>query len=389
MFRRVYLDNAATTPVDPEALAAMLPFLNEKFGNASSIHHFGQETRAALDRARHQAAHLLNARPAEIVFTSGGTESNNLAIRGFAEANRKHGDHIVTTNIEHPAVGEVCADLAARGFRVSIVPVTSDGVVRVADVLNAITDETILVSIMTANNELGTLQPVSEIGRIVKSRRDAGSKIRFHTDAVQAAGKLKLDVEAIGCDLLSISGHKINAPKGAGLLYVRRGTRLHSQNLGGRQERGIRGGTENLPAIAALGRACEMAGESVDELGGRLKTLRDRFETAVCETIPGSHVNGQSAERLPNIANISFAGIEGEGLLINLDMQGVAVSTGSACSSGSIEPSPVIRALGVTDEMARGAVRFSFGRQNDDADVDRVMEILPLAVEALRRLGRK
>ncbi len=389
MFRRVYLDNAATTPIDPEVLSAMMPFLTESFGNASSIHHFGQETRAAVDRARHQVAELLNARPSEIVFTSGGTESNNLAIRGFAEANRKHGDHIVLSAIEHPAVKEVCADLVARGFEVTSVPVTPDGVVRFEDVEDAISDRTILVSIMTANNEIGTVQPVEDIGRIVKSRRESGSKIRFHTDAVQAAGKLKLDVEAIGCDLLSISGHKINAPKGIGALYVRRGTRIRTQNLGGRQERGIRGGTENVPGIVALGRACELALEGLSQMPARLTEMRFRFESSVAETIPGARINGVNAARLPNISNISFEGIEGEGLLINLDMHGVAVSTGSACSSGSIEPSPVILALGGPDELARGAVRFSFGKQNDDVDVDRLLEILPNAVDTLRRLGRR
>lgn len=389
MFKRIYLDNAATTPVDARVLDSMMPFLTEKFGNASSIHHFGQESRAALDRARHQTAQLINARPAEIVFTSGGTEANNLAIRGFAEANRQHGNHIVTTNIEHPAVREVCADLESRGFRVTTVGVDSNGTVSADDVAAAIVDETILVSVMMANNELGTVQPVAEIGRMVADRRAAGSKIRFHTDAVQAAGKIAIDVEEIGCDLLSVSAHKINAPKGTGALYVRRGTRLGTQNIGGRQERGVRAGTENLPGIVALGRACAIANESFGSTGERLRLLRQRFETAVIERVAGSHLNGGGAGRLPNISNISFADIEGEGLLINLDMHGIAVSTGSACSSGSIEPSPVILALGHGDGLARGAVRFSFGKQNTDDDVDRVLEVLPNAVETLRKLGRR
>lgn len=383
MIRRIYLDNAATTPVAEEALEAMLPFLTDSFGNASSIHQFGQEARAALDKARHRVAHLVNSRPAEIVFTSGGTESNNLAIRGFAEANRRHGDHIVISNIEHPAVKEVCAYLEARGFRLTVVPVASDGVVRPADLAVAIEESTILVSLMMANNEIGTVQPVEEIGRIIRERRDSGSRVRFHTDAVQAAGKIKIDVEAIGCDLLTLSGHKINAPKGAGALYVRRGTRLATQNLGGRQERGIRGGTENLPAIAAFGRACEIDGAQ------HLAELRDRFENGVRESISGIIINGSEAERLPNISNIVFEGVEGEALLINLDLQGIAVSTGSACSSGSIEPSPVILALGLREELARGAVRFSFGRQNTIGDVDRVLEALPSAVDSLRKISRR
>jgi cysteine desulfurase len=389
MFRRIYLDNAATTPVDEQVLAEMMPYLTGTFGNASSIHHFGQEARAGLDRARHRVAQLINARPAEIVFTSGGTESNNLAIRGFAEANRNHGDHIVLSNIEHPAVREVCADLQERGFRVTTVPVSKEGVAAVRDIADAIRDSTILVSVMTANNEVGTIQPIAEIGRLVRARREAGSKIRFHTDAVQAAGKMPVDVEAFGCDLLSVSGHKINAPKGAGALYVRRGTRLRPQNLGGRQERGIRGGTENLACAVGLGRACELAGERLGANAERLRGLRDRLESSLLERIPGTRINGAGADRLPNISSVAFEGVEGEGLLINLDMQGVAVSTGSACSSGSIEPSPVILALGLSDELARGTVRFSFGPGNDEADVSRVLEIVPPAVDALRRLGRR
>lgn len=387
MFRRIYLDNSATTPIHPDVLAAMMPYLTEKFGNASSIHFFGQETKAAIDKARHQVAGLINARPNEIVFTSGGTEANNLAVRGLVESNHSHGNHIVTSAIEHPAVKSVCEDLEKQGFSVTYLPVYDDGLVRIEDVKDAVRDETILISIMFANNEIGTIQPVQEIGRFVRELRGSGKKIWFHTDAVQAAGKIPVDVEEIGCDLLSLSAHKINAPKGVGALFIRRGVRLHSQNIGGRQERGIRGGTESVPLIAAFGTACEIAKDRLDLESLRLTAMRDKFENAVLENIPDSSVNGAVDRRLPNISNISFRNIEGEGLLINLDMQGVAVSTGSACSSGSLEPSPVIRALGRDDELARGAIRFSFGTFNSDQDVDRTLEVLPTAVDSLRRLS--
>jgi cysteine desulfurase NifS len=387
MFRRVYLDNSATTPVDKEVFEAMLPYLNEKFGNASSIHFFGQEARAAVDRARHQAAELINARPNEIVFTSGGTEANNLAVRGFMEANAHHGKHIVASSIEHPAVREVCIDLERRGFEVTFLPVYENGIVRIEDVRNAVRDDTILITVMTANNEIGTIQPVEEIGAFVRGLRETGKKIWFHTDAVQAVGKIPLDVEEIGCDMLSISAHKIYAPKGVGALYVRRGVRLQSQNIGGHQERERRGGTENIPFIVAFGKACELAKKNLAAHAAHLKTLRDKFESEIGEKIEDIVFNGDREKRLPNISNISFRYIEGEGLLINLDMQGVAVSTGSACSSGSLEPSPIIRALGRNDELARGAVRFSFGKENTAEDVEYLLEILPKAVENLRRLS--
>ncbi|HEX8637982.1 MAG TPA: cysteine desulfurase family protein, partial [Pyrinomonadaceae bacterium] len=387
MFRRIYLDNAATTPPDKKVVEAMLPFLTEKFGNASSIHFFGQEARAAVDRARHQVGELINARPAEIVFTSGGTEANNLAIRGLVEANEKYGKHIITSTIEHSAVKEVCADLEKRGYEVSYLPVYADGIVRVEDVKNAVREDTVLISIMTANNEIGTIQPVEEIGNFVRSLRETGKKIWFHTDAVQAAGKISVDVEEINCDLLSLSAHKIYAPKGVGALYVRRGVRLHAQNIGGRQERERRGGTEPVPYIVALGTACETAKKSLTENAAYLRNLRDRFESEVGEKIDDLVFNGDREKRLPHISNISFRRVEGEGLLINLDLQGVAVSTGSACSSGSLEPSPVIRALGNDDELARGAIRFSFGAQNTTEDVDYILEVLPRAVENLRKLS--
>ncbi len=407
MFRRIYLDNSATTPVAPEVVEAMMPYLIGKFGNASSIHFFGQEARGAVDRARHQVAALINARPNEIVFTSGGTEANNLAIRGLIESVCRrarvskgvthelndtplltHGlPHIITSAIEHSAVKNVCEDLEKQGHQLTYLPVYEDGLVRIEDVEAAITDETALISIMTANNEIGTIQPVAEIGRLVRSLRENGRKIWFHTDAVQAAGKMPLDVEEIGCDLLSISAHKIYAPKGVGALYIRRGVRLHPQNIGGHQERERRGGTESVPNIVAFGKACEIAQKELAESPEFLRSLRDRFENEVGEAITDIVLNGHRVNRLPNISNISFRSVEGEGLLINLDMQGIAVSTGSACSSGSLEPSPVIRALDPDDERARGAIRFSFGRFNTTEDVDQVLKSLPAAVENLRRLS--
>ena len=387
MFRRVYLDNSATTPVDPEVLEAMLPFLTNKFGNASSIHFFGQEARAAVDRARHQVAKIINARPNEIVFTSGGTEANNLAIRGLVEANEKHGKHIITSAIEHSAVMNVCESLEKRGYQVTYLPVYEDGIVRIEDVKSAIREDTILITIMTANNEIGTIQPVEEIGKLVRDLKENGKKIWFHTDAVQAVGKMEVDVTKIGCDLLSISAHKINAPKGIGALYAGRVTKLQSQNLGGHQERERRGGTESVPHIAAFGKACEMAENNLHYQTVHLKALRDKFEREIVTKVTDLIINGSLEKRLPNISNISFRRIEGEGLLINLDLQGVAVSTGSACSSGSLEPSPVIRALGRDDELARGAIRFSFGKENSADDVDYLLKILPNAIESLRKLS--
>jgi len=387
MFRRVYLDNSATTPIDKEVVEAMLPFLTEKYGNASSIHFFGQEARGAVDKARHQVADLINAKPNQIVFTSGGTESNNLAIRGLCEMNEQDGKHIITSQIEHPAVINVCEQLEKHGYEVTYLPVYKDGIVRIEDLENAIRDDTVLISIMIANNEIGTIQPVKEIGELVKRQRENGNKLWFHTDGVQAAGKISVDVEEIGCDLLSLSGHKIYAPKGAGALYFGRGVRLKSQNLGGHQEREKRGGTENVPTIVAFGKACELAKEHLETNEKHLRELRNAFETGAENRIPEVIFNGKRDERLPNISNITLKFVEGEGILINLDMQGIAVSTGSACSSGSLEPSSIILALGQAEELARGAVRFSFGKENTIEDLEYVLDILPKAVENLRKLS--
>lgn len=387
MFRRVYLDHAATTPVDPRVVEALLPFMREKFGNASSIHFFGQEARAAVDAARHQVAALINAKENEIVFTSGGTESNNLAIRGIFESNRVHGSHVIVSDIEHPAVTEVCKRLGETGAEVTTIPVGDNGTIDPSDVKAAIRDDTILISVMAANNEIGTVQPVAEIGHLVKGLREEGKKIWLHTDAVQAAGKISVDVSELNCDLLSVSGHKIYAPKGIGALYVRRGVRIAPQNLGGHQERERRGGTENVALIAALGSACEIAASERRSNASRILELRESFEERLTKAVPHIVINGASGNRLPNISNISFEGIEGEGLLINLDLAGIAVSTGSACSSGSIEASPVILALGTREDLARGSVRFSFGKDNTMEDVDYLLGVLPKAVDNLRKLS--
>ncbi|HEY0545721.1 MAG TPA: cysteine desulfurase family protein [Pyrinomonadaceae bacterium] len=386
--RRVYLDHSATTPVDPRVLEAMLPYLTEIYGNASSVHHFGQEARAAVDRARREVAALISARPNETVFLSGGTEANNLAIRGIAEAAERHGRHIITSQIEHSAVRGVCDALEKRGWEITRLPVYDDGIVRVEDVIEAIRADTVLVTVMLANNEIGTIQPVAEIGALVRERRAAGHRhLWLHTDAVQAAGRIPVDVEALGCDLLSLSAHKLYAPKGVGALYVRRGVRLVTQNVGGHQERERRAGTESVASIVAFGVAAELARKELIERAEHVRVLRDRFERGVAESIEDVVFNGNPSKRLPHLSNISFRYIEGEGLLINLDLQGIAVSTGSACSSGSLEPSPVIRAIGRNDELARGSIRFSFGKDNTKADVDYVLEVLPRAVENLRRLS--
>jgi cysteine desulfurase len=386
--RRVYLDNSATTPVDPRVAAAMARAVVETFGNASSVHGFGQQARAAIDRARREVAALIGARQNEIVFTSGGTESNNLAIRGVCEAAAAHGRHIITSSIEHPSVAGVCAELEKRGWEVTRLPVYGNGVVRIEDVAASLRPDTVLITVMLANNEIGTIQPIDEIGSFVREKRAGGQRhLWLHTDAVQAAGRLRLNVEDLGCDLLTMSGHKLYAPKGVGALYVRRGVRLRGQNVGGHQERERRAGTENVPGIVAFGEAAKLAREEFEQRSVHDRALRDKFEDAVSKRISDVVMNGDRERRLSHLSNISFRFIEGEGLLINLDLEGVAVSTGSACSSGTLEPSPVIRALGVDDELARGSIRFSFGKDNTEAEVDYAVEVLARAVERLRALS--
>ena len=386
--RRIYLDHSATTPVDPRVAQAMMRTITEVFGNPSSVHGFGQQARAALDRARREVAALINARPNEIIFTSGGTEANNLALRGICEPSATHGRHIITSSIEHPSVRGVCDALEQRDWEVTRLPVYANGIVKVEDVREALRSDTVLVTVMLANNEIGTIQPIAEIGALVRERRAAGQKhLHLHTDAVQAAGRIALNVDELGCDLLTMSAHKLYAPKGTGALYVRRGLRLMGQHVGGHQERERRAGTENVPGIVAFGEAAKLAREELHERTAHDTQLRDDFERKVTAVVPDIVLNGDRNQRLPHLSNISFRYIEGEGLLINLDLQGVAVSTGSACSSGTLEPSPVIRALGVDDEIARGSIRFSFGKDNTEADVDYVVEVLAQAVERLRALS--
>jgi cysteine desulfurase len=385
--RRIYLDHSATTPVDPRVANALARSVVENFGNPSSVHGFGQQARAAVDRARREVAALVNARPNEIIFTSGGTEANNLAIRGVCQGSTVAGRHIVTSSIEHPSVRGVCAALERDGWEVTRLPVYENGIVRIEDVRDAVRPDTVLVTVMLANNEIGTVQPISEIGAFVRERRAAGQKLFLHTDAVQAAGRMPLNVEDLGCDLLTLSAHKLYAPKGVGTLYTRRGVRLMGQNVGGHQERERRAGTENVPGIVAFGEAARIAREELLQRSAHDAGLRNKFERKIMELIPDVVMNGDRERRLPHLSNISFRYIEGEGLLINLDLQGVAVSTGSACSSGTLEPSPVIRALGVDDEIARGSIRFSFGKDNTDLDVDYTVEVLVQAVERLRALS--
>jgi len=385
---QVYLDHSATTPVDERVAATMMRCLTETFGNPSSVHGYGQQARAAVDRARRNVAALVGARQNEIVFVSGGTEANNLAIRGLAEAAFGHGQHVVTSQIEHPSVRGVCDSLQKKGWEVTRLPVYDNGIVRIEDVRAAIRPDTVLISVMLANNEIGTIQPIGEIAALVREHRDAGQRtLWLHTDAVQAAGRVQINVEELGCDLLSLSGHKLYAPKGVGALYIRRGVRLAPHNVGGHQERERRGGTENVPGIVAFGEAARLALEEFEQRTEDTRRLRDHFETEVLNRIDQVVLNGDRERRLPHLSNISFRFIEGEGLLINLDLQGVAVSTGSACSSGTLEPSPVIRALGRDDELARGSIRFSFGKDNTEGDLDYVVKVLVDAVARLRELS--
>jgi cysteine desulfurase len=366
----------------------MMPYLTERFGNASSVHSFGQEARAAVDRARRDVAGLIGARSNEVVFLSGGTEANNLAIRGLCEAVEAHGRHIITSAIEHSSVRGICESLEKRGWEVTRLPAYQDGIIRIEDVRSALRSDTVLISVMLANNEIGTLQPVQEIGALVHEERAGGRKhLWLHTDAVQAAGRIPIDVEELGCDLLSLSAHKLYAPKGVGALYLRRGVRVSSQNVGGHQERERRAGTESVPGIVAFGAAARIAREELSERDDHARELRDGFEKTVAARICDVVFNGHRELRLSHISNISFRFIEGQSLLISLDLEGIAVSTGSACSSGTLEPSPVIRALGRDDELARGAIRFSFGKDNNLDEVEQVINVLSRVTEKLRTLS--
>jgi cysteine desulfurase len=380
--RRIYLDHNATTPVRTEVLEAMWPFFQERFGNASSIHVFGQNARAPVEEARAQVARLINAQPGDIYFTSGGTEADNLAIKGIAYAHRDRGHHIITTAIEHSAVLSSGAFLETQGFEVTYLPVDADGLVDPEAVERAITDRTILISLMHANNEIGTIQPIKKIGAIARSRG-----VYFHTDAVQSAGKLPIDVEAMQVDLLSLSAHKINGPKGVGAIYIRKGVEIEPTAHGGHHENNVRSGTENTTGIIGLGKAAELAAQNLNVEYKHLAGMRDALEKRIVGEIEDAQVNGHPTKRLPGTLNVSFYGAEGESLLMSLDMKGIAVSTGSACSSGSIEPSHVLLALGLDPHTALGSVRFSFGRDNTMADVDEVMTHLPGIVARLREMS--
>jgi cysteine desulfurase len=384
---KVYLDNSATTMVAKEVVEAILPYFSGDFGNAQSVHAFGQRAKAAVENARRQVAALIHATPAEIVFVSGGTEADNLAIRGIAEAHQASGRHLITTKIEHPAVLAMCEALEQRGFRVTYLPVSRSGLVNLKEVRASLTDETILLSIMQANNETGTIQPLQEVAELVRERRAQGHKhLHLHTDAVQSVGKIPVDVKTLGVDLLSLSGHKIHAPKGVGALFIKKGTRLEKLFYGGHHERDKRPGTENVPGIVGLGAAAELARVNFVERTSRMCQLRDDLEQRVVQEIPGAQINGDVERRVPNIANLSFSGMDGESLLIALDLKGIAVSTGSACASGSLEPSHVLTALGLSRQQVRGSLRISLSAYTTGEEIDYALEALKEISGRLREM---
>lgn len=380
--KKVYLDYNATTPVHPEVINAMLPFYEEIFGNASSIHQFGQQARKAIYEVREKVAEFIGAEPEEIVFTSGGTESDNLAIKGVAYANEKKGKHIITSSIEHHAVLNSCKYLEKQGFQVTYLAVDKYGLVDPDDVKRAITKETILITIMHANNEVGTIEPISEIGKIAKEKG-----IYFHTDAVQSVGKIPVNVNELNVDLLSLSAHKIYGPKGIGVLYIRKGTRIQSLIHGGHHEKNRRAGTENVPGIVGLGKAIEIAKSSMDKESIYLTNLRNRLHSGIIEKIDYVQLNGHPEKRLPNTLNMSFEFVEGESIILSLDMKGIAVSSGSACTSGSLEPSHVLKSMGVDPSVAQGSIRFSLGKDNTEEDINYVLEVLPEIISRLRTMS--
>ena len=382
MKTKIYLDHAATTPVRPEVLEEILPYFTEYYGNASGIYGVAKESKKALEHAREQVAHAIGARKDEIIFTAGGSESDNMALRGVAEALAEKGKHIITTQIEHHAILHTCAYLEKKGFRVTYLPVDEMGKVDPAAVEAAICPDTILISIMFANNEIGTIEPIAQIGAIAKKHR-----VLFHTDAVQAVGHVKIDVEAMQIDLLSMSGHKLGAPKGIGALYIRKGTPIRSLLYGGGQEFGKRAGTENIPGIVGLGKAIEIADTTMEETLPKLTAMRDRLMNGILERVPDCRVNGDRVDRLPGNVNISFIGIEGESLLLLLDALGIAASSGSACTSGSLDPSHVLLAIGLPHEVAHGSLRMTLDYDNTDEEIDYVLEKLPGIVERLRQMS--
>lgn len=381
---RVYFDYNATTPPSPEVVDRVASATQDLFGNASSVHHFGQQAKAALDEARSAVSALIGCDPSEVVFTAGGTESDNFALRGVAEATEPTGrKHLVASAIEHEAILNTLKALARRGWRTTLIPVDQTGVVDVERVREAVTPDTAIVSVMHANNEIGTIQPIAEIAAVAHERGAL-----MHTDAVQSAGKIPVDVRALGVDLLSLSAHKFNGPKGAGVLYIKRGTRLLPILTGGKHERSRRAGTENTPAIAGMGVAARQAAQKIAGEAARVGALRDRLEAAILERVPGTAVNGAGSPRVPNTTNISFDRVEAESLLIALDLEGIAVSTGSACSSGTLEPSHVLKAMGFPAHRTQNSLRFSLGLFSTDAEVERVVDTLPRLVEKLRSLTR-
>ncbi|MFA5355891.1 MAG: cysteine desulfurase NifS [Candidatus Omnitrophota bacterium] len=380
--KRVYLDYAATAPCDPEVSKAMEPYCFEKFGNPSSIHSFGQEAKGAIEEARNELASFLGAAPGEIVFTSGGTESNNYAVYGTAYAREDKGNHIITTAIEHHAIAEPCKLLEKRGFKVTYIGVDKYGLVSPDDIKKAITDKTVLISVMHANNEIGTIQPIAEIGKIAR-----GKGVYFHTDAVQTVGHIPVNVNDLNVDLLSLSAHKFYGPKGAGALYIRKGTRLESFLRGGDQENGRRASTHNTPGIVGTGKAIELCREKMKDEAIFLASLRDRTINEIKDKIPEVYLNGHPTQRLPNNVNFSIKYIEGESILLNLDMLGIAASTGSACTSTSLEPSHVLLAIGLSHEIAHGSLRVTLGRWTKKEDIDSLLEYLPGIVDKLRRMS--
>ncbi|MFH1352816.1 MAG: cysteine desulfurase NifS [bacterium] len=379
---KIYLDHNATTPVDPRVVKAMAPYFRRDFGNASSLHSFGRSARKAVEEAREKIAVFLGASPGEIVFTSGGTESDNFAVKGAAFANGEKGKHIITSAIEHPAVLGTCKFLEKRGYRVTYLSVDEYGVVSMDELKKSIGDETVLVTVMHANNEVGTIQPVKEIGEIAKR-----NNVLFHTDAVQAAGKIPINVDDLKIDLLSLSGHKLYGPKGIGVIYIRKGTKLESIIHGGHHEKNHRAGTENVAGIVGFAKAVEIAGKEMSEENERLKKLRDKFVSGIMNSIKHVKLNGHPARRLPNTADLSFKYIEGESIVLKLDLKGVAASSGSACASGSLEPSHVLSAMGIPPEIAQGSVRFSLGRGSTEKDIDFVVKELPGIVNVLRKMS--
>lgn len=377
-----YLDNAATTPVDERVLKAMLPYFSDKYGNPGSMHQKGLEAKNAVDESRKTVAKLIGAEPDEIIFVSGGTESDNLALIGTAMALKEKGNHIITTNIEHHAVFDTCEYLEEQGFKITYVPVEKNGIANPKEIEKAITPKTILISVMHANNEIGTIQPIAEIAKIAKSKN-----IVMHTDACQSAGYLDIDVNKLGIDLMTLNGSKIYGPKGIGILYARKGIILKPLIYGGGQEKGVRSGTENVPLIVGFAKALEIAQKMREKESKRLIKLRDKLIEGIKKKIPNIHINGDLEKRLPNNVNISFLGVEGESMILHLDAKGICASTGSACSSHSLEPSHVIKALGLSDEASHGSLRFTLGRHTTEEDIEKVLKELPKIVESLRKIS--